>query len=76
MIAGTIPFKRREINLAPVEVQCGSTHCKFSPNHPATCIPPLCNRTCNQYHLFPDQYNPNVDGYCSACTHAMGGRRY
>ncbi|KAJ7119133.1 hypothetical protein C8R44DRAFT_625743, partial [Mycena epipterygia] len=57
-------------------VQCGSTHCKFSPNHPAGCVPPSCKRTCNQYHLYPEQYTPNVDGFCSACTRAMGSRRY
>ncbi|KAJ7071796.1 hypothetical protein B0H15DRAFT_87495 [Mycena belliarum] len=26
--------------LPPVEIQCGSTHCKFSPNHPRGCVPP------------------------------------
>ncbi|KAJ6523957.1 hypothetical protein DFH09DRAFT_923862 [Mycena vulgaris] len=29
-------------------VQCGSTQCKFSPNHPAGCVPPSCTRTCAQ----------------------------
>ncbi|KAJ7310598.1 hypothetical protein DFH08DRAFT_898575 [Mycena albidolilacea] len=63
-------------SLPPVEVKCSSTRCKFSPNHPAGCVPPSCTRTCNQYHLFPEQYNPNVDGFCSGCTRAMSsGRR-
>ncbi|KAF8209324.1 hypothetical protein K438DRAFT_1810843 [Mycena galopus ATCC 62051] len=63
-------------NLPPVEVKCSSTHCKFSPNHPAGCVPPSCSTRCNQYHLFPEHYNPNIDGFCSACTRAMGsGRR-
>ncbi|KAJ7041917.1 hypothetical protein C8F04DRAFT_1077735 [Mycena alexandri] len=62
-------------NLPPVEVKCGSTHCKFSPNHPARCAPPSCSRTCNQYHLFPEQYTPSVDGVCSACTRAMSSSR-
>ncbi|KAJ7280983.1 hypothetical protein C8J57DRAFT_1300573 [Mycena rebaudengoi] len=62
-------------NLPPVEVPCGSSNCKFSPNHPRNCVPPVCTRTCNQYHLFPEQYTPNVDGFCSACTNAMSRRR-
>ncbi|KAK7036013.1 hypothetical protein R3P38DRAFT_2910192 [Favolaschia claudopus] len=44
-------------NLPPQEIKCQSTHCKFSPNHPADCAPPLCTRTCNQYHLFPEHYS-------------------
>ncbi|KAJ7664126.1 hypothetical protein B0H17DRAFT_910161, partial [Mycena rosella] len=62
-------------NLVSRFIQCGSTHCKFSPNHPRDCVPPSCNRRCNQYRLFPEQYTPNIDGFCSACTRAMGGRR-
>ncbi|KAJ7642864.1 hypothetical protein B0H17DRAFT_960007, partial [Mycena rosella] len=54
-------------------VQCGSSNCKFSPNHPPHCVPPLCSRTCHQYHLYPEQYTPNVNGFCPACTRAMGG---
>ncbi|KAJ6555385.1 hypothetical protein DFH09DRAFT_923959, partial [Mycena vulgaris] len=30
------------------KVKCGDTHCKFSPNHPAGCVPPSCTRTCAQ----------------------------
>ncbi|KAJ7932766.1 hypothetical protein B0H13DRAFT_1954609 [Mycena leptocephala] len=56
--------------------RCTSTHCKFSPNHPAGCAPPSCTRTCNQYHLFPEQYTPQVDGFCSACSRTMGRRHY
>ncbi|KAF7371929.1 hypothetical protein MVEN_00050800 [Mycena venus] len=59
-------------NLPPVEVKCSSTRCKFSPNHSSGCVPPACTRTCNQYHLYPEQYNPNIDGFCSACNR----RRY
>ncbi|KAJ7192511.1 hypothetical protein GGX14DRAFT_480002 [Mycena pura] len=55
-------------------IKCASTHCKFSPNHPAHCVPPSCTRTCNQYHLFPERYTPNIDGYCSSCR--GGGRRH
>ncbi|KAJ7671297.1 hypothetical protein DFH06DRAFT_1320089 [Mycena polygramma] len=60
-------------NLPPVEVKCISPRCKFSPNHPAGCVPPSCTRTCVQYHLYPEQYNPNIDGYCSTCSR---GRRH
>ncbi|KAF8192213.1 hypothetical protein K438DRAFT_1590309 [Mycena galopus ATCC 62051] len=62
--------------VSPLPVKCSSTHCKFSPNHPAGCVPPSCSTRCSQYHLFPEHYNPNIDGFCSACTRAMGsGRR-
>ncbi|KAJ7612092.1 hypothetical protein FB45DRAFT_306970 [Roridomyces roridus] len=63
-------------SLPPVEIQCGSTHCKFSPNHPPGCAPPSCTRTCNQYHLFPEHYNPTIDSYCSVCTRARSRQRY
>ncbi|KAF8179343.1 hypothetical protein K438DRAFT_1603884, partial [Mycena galopus ATCC 62051] len=53
-------------------VRCSSTRCKFSPNHPPDCVPPICSTTCNQYHLYPEQYTPNIDGFCSACSR----RRY
>ncbi|KAF8197750.1 hypothetical protein K438DRAFT_1824587 [Mycena galopus ATCC 62051] len=57
-------------------VKCSSMHCKFSPNHPAGCVPPSCSTRCSQYHLFLEHYNPNIDGFCSACTRVMGsGRR-
>ncbi|KAF7358626.1 hypothetical protein MSAN_01201300 [Mycena sanguinolenta] len=63
--------------LPPLEVKCGSTQCKFSPNHPPNCVPPACRQTCNQYRGFPEQYNPNIDGICPDCTRKMGsGRRY
>ncbi|KAJ6506531.1 hypothetical protein C8R45DRAFT_1175567, partial [Mycena sanguinolenta] len=46
-------------NLPPIEVKCTSTHCKFSPNHPSSCVPSSCRQRCNQYHLFPEQYTPH-----------------
>ncbi|KAJ7204945.1 hypothetical protein GGX14DRAFT_569085 [Mycena pura] len=58
--------------LPPVEVHCESTACKFSPNHSATCDPTTCRST----HIFPEKYTPNIDGYCLACTCAMGRRYY
>ncbi|KAF8198859.1 hypothetical protein K438DRAFT_1717767, partial [Mycena galopus ATCC 62051] len=62
-------------NLPPVEVKCDNRHCKFSPDHPSGCVPPKCARTCNQYHLFPEQYHPNVDGFCPACIRSPVGLR-
>ncbi|KAJ6577708.1 hypothetical protein B0H19DRAFT_1121137 [Mycena capillaripes] len=56
-------------------VKCTSTRCKFSPNHPSNCVPPACSTSCNQYHLFPEHYNPNIDGYCSSCRSGGSGRR-
>ncbi|KAJ6577812.1 hypothetical protein B0H19DRAFT_1121436 [Mycena capillaripes] len=62
-------------SLPPVEVKCTSIHCKFSPYHPSDCV--ACSQTCNQYHLYPEHYSPNVDGYCSACRRADSrSRRY
>ncbi|KAJ7210791.1 hypothetical protein GGX14DRAFT_450299 [Mycena pura] len=55
-------------------IRCESTHCKFSSNHPRSCVPPYCSRTCNQYHLFPERYVPEINGFCSACTSAMSSR--
>ncbi|KAJ6577754.1 hypothetical protein B0H19DRAFT_1337461 [Mycena capillaripes] len=48
-----------------LKVNCTSTRCKFSPNHPSNCVPPACRRTCNQYHLFPEQYSTpsNLSSY-------------
>ncbi|KAJ6507068.1 hypothetical protein C8R45DRAFT_515692 [Mycena sanguinolenta] len=45
------------VTLPSIEVKCASTHCKFSPNHPAECVPPLCRQRCAQYHGYPEQYS-------------------
>ncbi|KAF8209047.1 hypothetical protein K438DRAFT_1573054 [Mycena galopus ATCC 62051] len=29
-------------------IKCDSSYCKFSPNHPAGCVPPSCRTRCNQ----------------------------
>ncbi|KAJ7721488.1 hypothetical protein B0H16DRAFT_1602515 [Mycena metata] len=58
-------------NLPYIEIKCGSTTCKFSPNHPADCVPPKCSRTCNQYRLFPEQHTHSMDGVCTACGNTM-----
>ncbi|KAJ7061475.1 hypothetical protein C8F01DRAFT_140966 [Mycena amicta] len=44
-------------SLPPVEIHCESSYCKFSPYHPKHCVPPACRQSCNQYHLFPEQYS-------------------
>ncbi|KAI5890522.1 uncharacterized protein SCHCODRAFT_02506897, partial [Schizophyllum commune H4-8] len=50
------------------QIQCTSRTCKFSPNHPPTCVPPRCTQTCWQYRQFPEQYSPNVNSYCPSCS--------
>ncbi|KAJ6456937.1 hypothetical protein C8R45DRAFT_1033915 [Mycena sanguinolenta] len=63
-------------NLPPIEVKCGNKDCKFSPNHPPSCVPPSCRQSCNQYHQFPEQYTPHLDEVCSSCTRDISqGRR-
>ncbi|KAI5824681.1 hypothetical protein K523DRAFT_252709 [Schizophyllum commune Tattone D] len=53
-------------------IRCTSRTCKFSPNHPSTCMPPRCTLTCWQYRQFPEQYSPNISSYCPSCL----GRRH
>ncbi|PBK92130.1 hypothetical protein ARMGADRAFT_900126, partial [Armillaria gallica] len=48
-------------------VPCEQANCKFSPFHPANCRPPSCHQTCWQYRRYPEQYSPNIDGYCPSC---------
>ncbi|KAG2040325.1 hypothetical protein BDR03DRAFT_949643 [Suillus americanus] len=43
-------------NLPDELITCDSSRCKFSPNHPATCLPPTCKQTCAQYRQYPQQY--------------------
>ncbi|KAI4519646.1 hypothetical protein K525DRAFT_205573 [Schizophyllum commune Loenen D] len=54
------------------QIRCTSRTCKFSPNHPSTCMPPRCTLTCWQYRQFPEQYSPNISSYCPSCL----GRRH
>ncbi|KZP16068.1 hypothetical protein FIBSPDRAFT_832157, partial [Athelia psychrophila] len=51
-------------------IQCGSTHCKFSPAHPQSCGPPTCKKTCAQYRQYPQQYAPNINSFCPPCEEA------
>ncbi|KAJ6575928.1 hypothetical protein DFH09DRAFT_370871 [Mycena vulgaris] len=60
-------------SLPPVEVQCGSVHCKFSPNHRLDCCAPSCKRTCMQYHLFPEGCVLNNAGVCPPCMRRIPG---
>ncbi|PBK79037.1 hypothetical protein ARMGADRAFT_951439, partial [Armillaria gallica] len=56
------------------DVRCEDSNCKFSPFHPENCKPPTCLQTCWQYHRYPEQYSPNINGYCPTCCQAMRGR--
>ncbi|ETW85102.1 hypothetical protein HETIRDRAFT_243529, partial [Heterobasidion irregulare TC 32-1] len=42
--------------LTGMQIECESTTCKFSRNHPNNCRPPTCKNTCWQYRQFPEQY--------------------
>ncbi|KAK0193093.1 hypothetical protein F5146DRAFT_1042881 [Armillaria mellea] len=62
---------RHAIDLPEEIIRCDQSDCKFSLFHPATCKPPVCSQTCWQYLRFPEQYSPNIDGYCPFCSQAM-----
>ncbi|KAL1755160.1 hypothetical protein FB107DRAFT_214238 [Schizophyllum commune] len=55
-------------NMPDQLIMCTSRTCKFSPNHPSTCVPPECTRTCWQYRQYPEQYSPNLNAYCPTCS--------
>ncbi|OJA20032.1 hypothetical protein AZE42_04459 [Rhizopogon vesiculosus] len=44
------------LNLPDELIACDRPSCRFSPNHPRTCVPPICKETCLQYRQFPQQY--------------------
>ncbi|PBK79051.1 hypothetical protein ARMGADRAFT_951421, partial [Armillaria gallica] len=64
------------INLPEEIVRCEDSNCKFSLFHSESCTPPTCLQTCWQYHRYPEQYSPNINGYCPTCYQAMRGRGY
>ncbi|KAJ7588410.1 hypothetical protein C8J56DRAFT_890204 [Mycena floridula] len=48
-------------------------YCKFSPNHPVSCVPPQCLRTCAQYRGYPQMYWKYLfPGQSSAETRSFG----
>ncbi|KAI0668294.1 hypothetical protein C8Q78DRAFT_979931 [Trametes maxima] len=49
------------------EVQCDSPRCKFSPMHPKSCGGSSCKQTCKQFRQHPQQYSPQIAGYCPGC---------
>ncbi|KAG7449435.1 uncharacterized protein BT62DRAFT_945712 [Guyanagaster necrorhizus] len=49
------------------EIRCNLVNCKFSTTHPRHCRPPACTKTCWQYRQYPQQYSPNINGYCPQC---------
>ncbi|KAH9981316.1 hypothetical protein BGW80DRAFT_1163176, partial [Lactifluus volemus] len=56
-------------------IQCGSRWCRFSNTHPADCVAPQCQRTCNQFRAFPQSYNPRIDNWCQPCWESGLARR-
>ncbi|KAJ7632589.1 hypothetical protein FB45DRAFT_912865 [Roridomyces roridus] len=54
--------------LPEVEIKCGETTCKFSPNHPRNC--PNCTETCWQYHQYPEQPVRTIRSMCPNCVAA------
>ncbi|KAK0237508.1 hypothetical protein EDD85DRAFT_951692 [Armillaria nabsnona] len=56
----------------PLQIRCEQSNCKFSFFHPASCKPPACQQTCWQHLRYPEQYSPNINGYCPFCAQAMG----
>ncbi|KAJ8595829.1 hypothetical protein M405DRAFT_279210 [Rhizopogon salebrosus TDB-379] len=60
------------VNLHDELIVCDSPRCRFSPNHPSTCVLPVCRQTCCQYRQYPQQYSPNIDRACPDCE----ARRY
>ncbi|PBK91038.1 hypothetical protein ARMGADRAFT_933103, partial [Armillaria gallica] len=59
------------VNLPEEIIRCEQSDCKFSLFHPAGCKPPACLRTCWQHLQYPEQYSPNINGYCPSCSQAM-----
>ncbi|PBK91100.1 hypothetical protein ARMGADRAFT_1166657 [Armillaria gallica] len=55
------------VNLPEEIIRCEKANCKFSLFHPASCKPLVCLRTCWQYLRYPEQYSPNIYGYCPSC---------
>ncbi|KAK0453876.1 hypothetical protein EV421DRAFT_716983 [Armillaria borealis] len=55
------------VTLPDQEIRCNLVNCKFSTTHPGHCRPPTCTKNCWQYRQYPQQYSPNIDGYCPQC---------
>ncbi|KAF8503585.1 hypothetical protein F5888DRAFT_1663394 [Russula emetica] len=66
---------KHEVQLREEEIRCESRFCRFSLKHPLDCIPPECQRTCNQFRSFPQSYNPQIDGWCPTCCTNESTRR-
>ncbi|KAF8136330.1 hypothetical protein EV363DRAFT_1319320 [Boletus edulis] len=54
-------------------IECDNQHCRFSPTHPSTCVPPVCTETCWQFRQFPQQYTPQIDAFCPVCEERRRG---
>ncbi|KAL1746483.1 hypothetical protein HDZ31DRAFT_62154 [Schizophyllum fasciatum] len=62
-------------NMPDQLIQCEARNCKFSPNHPTSCKPPSCTKTCFQYRQYPEQFSPHIDAYCPKCAAKLGRAR-
>ncbi|KAN0133749.1 hypothetical protein V8E53_008473 [Lactarius tabidus] len=64
-----------EVEVPEEEIRCENRWCRFSVTHPRDCIPPQCQRTCNQFRGFPQLYNPQLDTWCQGCRESGLARR-
>ncbi|KAM5542029.1 hypothetical protein V8D89_004339 [Ganoderma adspersum] len=50
------------------QITCDNPRCKFSPMHPKNCHGASCKQTCKQFRQHPQQYSPQMAGYCPGCA--------
>ncbi|TBU29294.1 hypothetical protein BD311DRAFT_756891 [Dichomitus squalens] len=50
------------------QITCDSPRCKFSPTHPKNCHGASCKQTCKQFRQHPQQYSPQMAGFCPGCA--------
>ncbi|RPD71274.1 hypothetical protein L226DRAFT_205728 [Lentinus tigrinus ALCF2SS1-7] len=51
-----------------VQIACDSPRCRFSPMHSKSCHGASCKQTCKQYRGHPQQYSPQIAGFCPGCA--------
>ncbi|KAF9559493.1 hypothetical protein CPC08DRAFT_515448 [Agrocybe pediades] len=56
------------IPLPDEHILCESMRCRFSTNHPSTCLPPQCRQTCAQQHGYPQRHIVTKHGKCPVCA--------
>ncbi|KAH9997303.1 hypothetical protein BJV77DRAFT_74426 [Russula vinacea] len=74
-VTNTYTRCKHEVQLREEEIRCDSRWCRFSVVHPPDCVPPGCQRTCNQFRAFPQSYNPQIDNWCQTCWESGLARR-